>query len=216
MTVQIQTKVEGRRGCGYRKKGGLYLIAPSEGHSCCRLPHPLTVCPCCGGGIGFARGWTWVDADKLFFGGNDYQCVDDDHAVQLTCPLAGPGHIGRAGLIWVGKAHYRTAADFQAEASRMGISRRITAVPRGFKLGETWVLLAHLRCVPELTQERGELLPTTKYGPGIFTVFKPTAVEYVVRGDEGDEELERLAERGITPVKVVNPKAAPKAPVIPK
>lgn len=28
MAVQVQTKVEGRRGCGYRKPGGIYLVGP--------------------------------------------------------------------------------------------------------------------------------------------------------------------------------------------
>ena len=38
--------------------------------------------------------------------------------------------------------------------------------------------------------------------PGVFSAFKPTAVEYVVRGDETKEELETKVKRGITPVKV--------------
>ena len=36
----------------------------------------------------------------------------------------------------------------------------------------------------------------------VFTLFRPTAVEYVVRGDETDTELERLVERGLQPVRV--------------
>jgi hypothetical protein len=40
------------------------------------------------------------------------------------------------------------------------------------------------------------------YTPGIFHMFKPSAVEYVVKGDESDEKLADLEKRGITPVKV--------------
>ena len=36
----------------------------------------------------------------------------------------------------------------------------------------------------------------------MIAVFVPTAIEYVVLGDESDEEIERLLARGITPVKV--------------
>lgn len=208
MPVQIQTRIEGKRGCGWRKPGGLYLVAPSEGHPCCKLPHKLEVCPCCGQGIKPARGWTWVDVGQLFGG---TICTQEEVTPMLTvrrdCPLAHPEKMGRAGLIWVGDAYYPTPEDFQAEASRMGVSRRITAVPREFRLGETWVLLAHRKCFPELTKEKGELLETTKYLPGIFSVFKPVAIEYVVKGDETEVELERLVERGITPVDV-NPRRA--------
>jgi len=161
-----------------------------------------------------------VDADKLFFpGGDDRPCVDEDHAVQLTCPLAEPGHIGRAGLIWVGKAHYKTTDDFTAEASRMGISRRITGVPRGFKLGETWVLLAHLNGIRVEEEGNGTgLLPDIKkfvWRPAIFTIFRPTAIEYVITGEESEEELEQIVERGVTPVEVINPGRRVKFPLAP-
>lgn len=33
--------VEARRGCGYRKAGGLYLVASGMGSPCHRLPIPL-------------------------------------------------------------------------------------------------------------------------------------------------------------------------------
>lgn len=38
--------------------------------------------------------------------------------------------------------------------------------------------------------------------PGIFHAFRPTAIEYVTRGDETAEEIEALDKRGTTPVKV--------------
>ena len=39
--------------------------------------------------------------------------------------------------------------------------------------------------------------------PGIFQAFRPTAIEYVVTGKETEEEIEKLIERGITPVEIV-------------
>jgi hypothetical protein len=43
------------------------------------------------------------------------------------------------------------------------------------------------------------------YAPGIITLFRPTALEYVLKqGEEHDTELlESLEKRGISPVKVI-------------
>jgi hypothetical protein len=40
------------------------------------------------------------------------------------------------------------------------------------------------------------------YQAGIFQAFKPTAIEYVVKGDESEEELARKVKRGITLVRI--------------
>ena len=37
--------------------------------------------------------------------------------------------------------------------------------------------------------------------PGIFHAFRPRAAEYVVKGSESEEELERKVKRGITLVR---------------
>ena len=39
--------IEPRRGCGFRKTGGLYLVGDNQGQPCCRLPIILHVCPAC-------------------------------------------------------------------------------------------------------------------------------------------------------------------------
>lgn len=223
MPITIETRREKRRGCSYRKPGGLYLMAPAEGHTCCKLPHELTVCPCCGAGFKFSRGWTWVDPGKIF---DAKPCVvpglslsADLSIFPKNCPLSDPEKMGLAGLIWIGKAHYKTTDDFQAEANRMGISRRITAVPRSFKLGETWVLLAHIKGIRVEEGTEGEgLLPEVRkftWKPAIFTLFKPTAIEYVITGEESEGELGRLVDRGITPVRVVNPDCQRRFPSTP-
>jgi hypothetical protein len=61
----VKLSHEKPRGCGRRKPGGLYLVAPGDGAPCCKLPIKLDVCPTCHAGIKPARGWTWVDGDAL-------------------------------------------------------------------------------------------------------------------------------------------------------
>jgi hypothetical protein len=194
--MNVELRYDEMRGCGRRKPGGLYLISAGPARPCGKLPCPLTSCPTCGNGIKFARGWTWVDADKLLMerpcnvvGGQDHE----------RCALASQ-LFGMAGLLWIGEQFYKTPSDFLEEADRLGISRRIHAVPRGLALGKTWILLAHIKAVSQPMQTTtGTVLVTT---PGIFRMFKPTAIEYVLKGDEAEEELERMESRGITLVKV--------------
>jgi hypothetical protein len=218
--IEVQARFEGRRGCGFRKPGGIYLVAPATGAPCCKLPFPLTVCPTCGAGIHAARGWTWIDTDKLFFPnweeGDPSTCKNLPHISELKAPcvLAKPKVIGMAGLIWVGEAFYKTADEFLSEANTMGVSRRISTVPKGFKLGETWVMLAHRKVIPYeadikdgLLVNAGVQLTETKFKPAIFSIFKPAAIEYVVKGNETQADLEKLVKRGLTPVDV-NPRKA--------
>ena len=72
-------------------------------------------------------------------------------------------------------------------------------VPRGFKVGETWVALAHRKAIPVWKDpEKKEL----DYKPGIFHIFKPHRVEYVVKEfDPG--QTGTLEKRGITLVRVL-------------
>jgi hypothetical protein len=184
--MEIETRVEARRGCGWRKPGGLYLVADGIGDPCPLLPVPLVVCPACGCGIKPARGWTWIEPDTLL---NPREHGHSD------CPLNEPGGMGeRAGLLWIGGVFY-TPQEWVLEAHRMGVSRRIQAVPRGFVLGETWVAVAH-RAVPAPDPWSSVTCP------GVFYLFRPQRIEYVVRGDESDDELDALLERGITPLRV--------------
>jgi hypothetical protein len=186
----------------------------------------MSVCPCCGTGIKPARGWTWVNPSLLV-----PQRVHGSEMHNLVCPFGvtveHPEHAmgERAGLLWIGRQFY-TPQEFMAEAAQMGVSRRITQVPRDFKVGETWVLLGHRDAVHKGYQEKngdrffddtvGLMESGLKldewedvFAPGILTAFKPTAVEYVVRPEEEHDEefLARLVKRGIEPVKVVKAQA---------
>jgi len=221
----IRTSLEGKRGCGWRKEGGLYLVLPEfGGRPCGKLPLPLDRCPCCGGGIKFARGWTWVDGKLLF---KDKECQGFPRPLNHErCILDDPPE--KMGLIWIGEKFYETPEDWLNEGRDMGVSRRIKNVPKGFKIGETWVAVAHIEAIPGTTTVRVPDLPPPDKGgkkikekvewwklrvskpfrkekgkPAIFQVFKPSAIEYVVKGTETEEELTKLEEYGISLVKVV-------------
>ncbi len=238
--MDIKISIESKRGCGYRKAGGLYLVGESFGEGCHRLPFDLTLCPLCGHGIRPSRAWTWIEGYELFkpfcsntsigqvtrsadqgsgpilhqdpsgrvvFGdpgiGKDthcFRCVICNPSLLFSTDEVKEGdekpNRGKSGLIWVGEKFYRFPESFIAEANRINISRRIKAVPQGFVLGETWVFLAHVKAI--FNREDGKVT----YKPGIFRAYQPTGIEYVVKGDETDEALEKKIKRGITLVKV--------------
>jgi len=56
---------ESKRGCGYRKVGGLYLVGDGIFVPCDRLPYLLETCPVCGHGIHFTRSMTEINPLKL-------------------------------------------------------------------------------------------------------------------------------------------------------
>lgn len=193
----IHDRYEAERGCGYRKEGGLYMVTDGLTLACGALPYPLEVCAACGSGVKQSRGWTWIQPAKLFA---DIP-ADCGKPICPACPVAGVNilTIPRAGLLWIGKRFYRDPADWLKEAVAMGISRRVSAIPRDFVLGETWVFAAHRAALlprfgidPEGTEDRS----------GVIAAFQPSRIEYVVRGDEADEDLDRMEERGITLVRV--------------
>jgi len=194
--AEIRVSHEAARGCGYRKEGGKYLIGGELSAPCGRLPLHLDRCPTCSGGVKFTRGFTWVNAARLF---ESKECLGfaKERGFCAACPMGAPPE--KAGLIWIGEKFYPTEQDFTREAGVMGISRRLSTVPRVLekcaKDGEGWplILLAH----------RKTAFPPATVAPGIFAAFRPTAIEYVVKGTEKVEELEKLEERGFKLVQVV-------------
>lgn len=199
--------VEPRRGCGYRKINGLYLVSGPGGMPCDRLPIPLTVCPVCSHGFKQSRGFTWVDVNGLV-GGVHRDCKDE-----FPCPLCmATSEMGRAGLLWIGEKFYKTPTAFDQEAGSLGISRRIHALPRGFKVGESWILLAHPKTVA-CTECEGSGLSAVRAAdhceacsgtgrlPGLFKVWRPSRVEKILpESKRGSAEVADLEEKGITPV----------------
>jgi len=192
---------DSERGCGFRKPGGLYVMCEPQFMPCGKLPIRLDICPCCGQGIKFARSWTWIEPRKLVEPGTCGMGGCED------CVLSNPPE--RAGLIWIGEKFYPTPESWIREGMIQGVSRRIQTVPHGFKVGETWILVAHKKAILEGTDEKGK----AKYTPGIFQAFRPNRIEYVVKGDETEDELQKLIDRGITPVIVKQKEKAKQMPV---
>lgn len=188
--------VEARRGCGYRKVNGIYLCSDGPGMACCKLPILLHVCPTCGGGIKQNRGWTWIDPRPWIAG----KCARNALMCPLN-PLHNPEALGdKVGLVWIGTRFYETPEHFLTEARNMGVSRRIKAVPRGFKLGEHWVFFAHPHVQRSINTETGE----TEWLGGVFHVMRPTRIEKIVTQTmaQDAEAMAKLAKEGITPVVV--------------
>jgi hypothetical protein len=166
--------IEPRRGCGYRKAGAIYLVGSGQGDPCCKMPIALHICPTCNQGIKQARGWQWI-APQAWLG---TPCTANA-AQSLFCPAASPEAFGdKVGLLWIGSQFYPTAGEFMREGRQLGISRRIRVVPREFELGKTWVFLAHPKVVASPEGLR----------PGIFHIFRPSAIEKIVTESESKDE----------------------------
>lgn len=185
----IYTRVESARGCGYRKAGGLYFVSDGPGAPCCKLPFALTVCPCCNSGIKQSRGFTWVNSN-LF---SREPCTAGNDG---ACPMTFKNQ--KVGLMWVGEKYYPTADHFTREAQAMGISKRIAQIPNDFKVGETWIYLAHPKAVSAINN-KGAI----DFAPGVFRAFRPQRIEYIVTGKETEEQLKAFEKRGFSLVKVI-------------
>lgn len=210
--------VEAKRGCGFRKVGGLYLVGEATGLTCDRLPYPVGVCPTCSHGIKPSRGIRWMDGGE-YFGGNCKRLQEEvaseldvkdwaecHRSERVHCPLCYSGELGTVGFMWVGEKFYPTPQVFELEASQWGVSKRIAQLPKELVLGETWILLVHPKGVREkLPDEKIEGIGTVERfasKPAIFHAFQPVRVEKIVTDLTPGETLEKLKKRGITPVVV--------------
>jgi hypothetical protein len=202
--------IEAKRGCGYRKVGGLYMMGGKLAAPCCKLPlllhtRPagavLTMVPLHRSRIattqaGFkqVRGYVWVDPRPML------EAVSCNVEGGFLCSLALPESLAdRTVLMWIGTAFYPTPADFTREAASLGVSRRIQAVPKGFVLGEHSVFLAHPKVRQGVDPDNAEA-----WTAGIFAFFKPTSIDKIVTETQSrdTEEMERLTKAGITAVVV--------------
>jgi len=164
-------------------------------------------CPVCSNGLKYSRGFTWFNPGKFFGPCTEVHTELGSCHNLNTCPVCYPPD-EKHGLLWIGKKFY-SAEEFIKEAISQGISKRITAVPRGFEVGKTW--MAHLEAGEE-PAEKGEDFETRtdkdgqlsciKRVPAVFYVFKPTAIEKIVTESQSkdEKEMEDLKKRGITPV----------------
>lgn len=148
---------EARRGCGYRKVGGIYLVGGALSAPCDRLPYKLESCPVCGAGVHFTRSMTEINPFKLF-GPHDIQvavfkdnpelsgfvkkvqCHDHFRPCIMCDPTDKPAYI-----MMVGEKFYPTPDHFTSEAAELGVSKRIPFIPKNMILGETVIYLAHTK-----------------------------------------------------------------------
>lgn len=149
---------EMKRGCGYRKVGGLYLVGEYISISCDRLPYLLDVCPVCGAGIKVGRGMTKINPLQLFGehkikrtvevipGGFErppqYEEIEERCSCHSPCILCDPTE-EPAYIMGVGERHYPTPEDFIQEGITQGFSKRIAQIPKEFDIGKTIIYLAH-------------------------------------------------------------------------
>lgn len=185
--MNVETVIESKRGCGYRGTGkdgvGLYLMGKGNFEACERLPFPLTVCPCCGGGIGFFRGFKWIQPEQLFGPTNNPVCDGNDDHAHDRCVMCTPSLAGdRAGLMWIGDKFY-TPAEFTREARSVGISKKVASIPRGFEFGKDIIYLAHIKAIVDYDDDE------TPFSAGVFMSFKPEWVDIVI--DNPDDIPER-------------------------
>ncbi len=221
---------EQKRGCGWRKVGGIYLVGEYIQVSCDRLPFPLDVCPVCGHGVKLGRGMTKINPLMLFGTHDIYEegkhcfikeakCQDKMRPCFLCDPTDEPAFVMR-----VGEKFYPTPEDFINEGVIQGLSKRIAQIPKEFKIGKTVIYLAHINAcvvrepvsvmqqamnlVNENEVEKPRLFETEKQKRimGIFTAFIPQRIEKIYWQSEldkmTDKEKESLTKRGITPVGV--------------
>jgi len=216
---------EQKRGCGYRKIGGLYLVCdPGLELHCDGLPLELKACDCCGFVPPFSRNLQRIHAQyisqaeenlhvqKYPFragkngkdeGGEGCYCPE-------SCPICGTIALDPDedtmpvfGLMFVGKQGY-TPSTFIKEAFQMGVSKRIPDIPSWLKFNETWILLAHNE-VPKVSLEEIKSNGLHTVEPeliqAVFYAFKPSRVEMPVwKGSLTDQQILKLEEQGITPV----------------
>lgn len=147
--------------------------------------------------------------------------------LMCNCVLDGDHTPERVGVLWIGEKFYPTPTHFMLEGERMGFSRRVSAIPNDFELGKTWVAFAHRKGIVETCDQcngvgsvdastpREGNIPAKiaeeecvecngkgkHYTPAIFTLFKPTAVEYIVKDNDDPKKLERLEKKGVTLVR---------------
>ncbi len=207
--LNVEISREEKRGCGYRKPAkdgvGIYLMSGQTSEPCERLPFPLDVCPCCGAGIKFSRAFTWVNAPALFdpeiipicycFNADRkaYNDLSGGHH-HASCPLCNPSihPEGKAGLLWVGEKFY-SPRSFMQEVAKMGISKKIPAIPHGFEIGKHWIFLAHIKAIAPpmpLFDEK------TKPSAGIITAFLPDHIDLVINNaNDIPEKASKLKEK---------------------
>lgn len=194
--------IEAKRGCGFRKAGGLYLVSDGLSEPCERLPIPVVPCPCCGERIQQVRGFQWVTREYALKAAKP--CDGNSAHAHRACAVCSPDVMSqdRYGLIWVGEQFYPTMADWALEAGKLGVSKRVNAIPKGVEIGVTWVLVAHPKGMPNynMTGKEGD---DDAFLPAICSAFRVKRIELIVTPSMQKERwVKELVKKGVTLVEV--------------
>ena len=172
------------RKCGYRKIGAIYLVGKGNFVPCHRLPVKIPE-------VSFFRGYKGINPKKLIGvcpNLYNFECTCD-----TSCPVCNPPDSDIHGLMYVGESYY-TPDSFMSEAVQMGVCKRIPYIPDNLVLGISIVYLAYNKMPFKVNNG-------TEYLPAIFTAFKPSGIETLIRqSDASKEKLQELKDKGITPV----------------
>ncbi len=185
--VEYLRELEPERGCGYRRVGKLYIRGIGQFVDCDRLSIPLAVCPVCGQGLKFARGWTKINPKKLFgkHGQYDFHCLNcgaelsktDTEAGMLAflcseCGMRFPAYEiegcsdgdtckvcnpPEKAYILWVGQKFYTPKSFTEEAMKYGISKVVPSIPKDFKVGEDIVYLAHKQAFMGLVEDKNTI-----------------------------------------------------------
>lgn len=207
--------IEGIRGCGFRKVGGIYLIGEGIAVPCDMLPIELLPCPTCGFTIPFTRGIMGLHVGWMVHKAEEHHASPQTIPVSLgscicpsTCPICNPELMGKKiFLMWVGQSYY-TPESLIKEAHSLdpktgeprGVSKRIAAIPKDLTRS-SWILLAHKK-VPFYKEENGFRHYEQKtHRPAIFFAFKPSRIEKLIwKKDATPETLKQLEDQEIEAV----------------
>ncbi len=204
---------ETKRGCGWRKIGGFYLIGSGMPVSCDALPIDLDPCGECGYEVPFSRNMQMVHSayltPKILFkhaspniARRDGKEVLKNCKDNLPCPICTLTFGKKFALMEVSSSAY-TPESFIKEANKYGISKRINPhiLPNDFKLGETWVFLAHRDAI-QVKEPKFLEGAETKHKRGIFYAFRPVRIEAMVKDNENPERIKELEDEGYNIVKL--------------
>ena len=179
--------VEAKRGCGYRKVGGTYMVSAIGLQACDRLPFELTVCDCCGEGYRASRSLREVSPYLLFKGRHDpCGCSQTCYICNPKWPRNEDQHSDY--LEWVGGSYYKNPELFIEEANSLGISRRLKGgIPRRMVVGKSIVLLAHRDILFQRKKEQGGIQRRGwlfEKGKGVFSAFVVNSLQHICTESE--------------------------------
>lgn len=196
------------RGCGWRKEGGFYLMAGGFETHCYLLPVPLVDCPHCGTRVTATRAMRRINFRTIF----GMRVCPNIYPEECRTCVSQKFDMGY--LMLVGSGFYKTPTQFLEEANRdvggklMGISKRIPRMangmpmlPKEFKVGESPIALSHHAAIVKYVPTPDGKLEAEMH-EGIFAVFIPDRIEYIVRESDTEEELQKLVDNGITLVRI--------------